>query len=784
MNLKAPKIKKNKAKRVFRAFLPGAQDLTKFVKAMVIMMILATFGFLFLYSSTGAQAGSDSNVSSLAQSAAQDQPGQINSLFTSTLVFGLTAPVSGAPIAKEMVTGVSAASTTYYNGEPQMHALVDYGATGRLINATAGIYQTPATSPREVVQYYADRAAGRAYAANPTSGREVLTPIFYLSQAMRNVAYGVIVIVLIVSSLSILLSSLMGGEQKLTIVQLMMNTGVTLVLCTLFYEIAAILYDLCVNYGNAVVASVMEPFINANVILDRLSPGGDLNITAVMNTFQFVGTSDAIIQIMQNVTSGLYPAITQSMSAVPEAAGGNGSSFNLIGASLGFFAGGLSIAINRVGSNLLGSTALFNAIIAWTLFILNLKIFFNLLDAFIKFNLYTAFGPILVLQGVNNGYEKIVNLFKLMAAYALVFPTTFLFILLGATTMNIFIRNDAQAADPNNNGVEKTVLCSYAPDDPQNTEDGILGRDILGETANSLLFMPDNKYDDPKDFRYRNYINQDIFDVTPQYVKDGVRNCRSKLFPVPWTFVPAPFGNYGNRLVQTQTIDALVRTFLAIAFIIIAGRTPAILIELLDAKEMRSLQGLGKALLGGIQPTLGFGVAALGSSVGMLFKSIGGAANLKLPVIGAGLEKVRTSKWLNSVRVKGADLGKNNASLADVYAQLSKPTPESQASALRGVGEKVDGIDKALDEDLKANGLNQPGDEMRRQEIRNLYMDRFVLPQMADSYKTLSMNMGTLNSIVSTNVNIFQALSSSANDLLGQIKSLTNLINASLIDNV
>jgi hypothetical protein len=770
--------KKRKLKRIIRALVPGTKDFSLFFRTLIIFLIGATFVYTFLYTAKPAQADTATPNKSIfngviAGGIGYAATGELHLNKDASAVFNT---VAGADTIKLNTTSAASENPT----DPQQQSgfmQINFGGTGSLINATANIYSTEIARPAEVVQYYASRAKGEAYAANPTSGREVLAPIFFLSQAMRNVAYGIIVIVLIASSISILMASLSGGEQKLSIVQLMMNTGLSLILATFFYEIAAILYDLCVNYGNAVVSSIMEPFINAQVILDRLQPGGDLNITAMLNTFQFVGVTDAFTGIMKNVTAGLGPVITQSVSAIPEnTIHGPG---NAIGAALGFFSGGVSSAINLVASNLLGSNAVFDAIIGWTIFILNIKIFFNLLDAFIKFNMYTAFGPILVLQGVNGGFEKIKNLFKLMAAYALVFPVTFLFILLGATTMNIYIR------DGSSGSVEKSVLCTYSVSDPQYTEDGILGRTEAGRGLNTLFGFDDASYDDPKAFRERNFLNQNIYDSKPAYNANGVRSCRSNLFPVPWTFVPAPFGNYGNRLVQAQTIDSLVRTFMAIAFLIMAGRTPQLLVELLEAKELRSLQGLGKALLGGAAPAVGFGMAALGSSMGMLFKSTAGAAKVGLPlklpnwsVLPKGLRgwnfRTNVINKPNGMFSKIADFGAaakaDNTSLADIYGALSKPTPNTTALAAKSTGAKL----KSVDDALRNQGFSD--------EQRNLYMDKFIMPTFQQSLQASSQQLGTLNNMIGAGVGLFGQLNSQLGDLVGNIKNLTNMISANLVE--
>lgn len=761
--------KKGKFKRSVFALIPDAKDMVFFAKALVVCMMIFSFVFIFLYAAhpskaSSATSGNYSNLGTSVCSNDQYAEGKIKSACTSAIFGIFTEPVTGSA---HLVLGNSEFDSTDPASAPSGFQSIDFGATGRLVNASQNIYSTQIAQPAQTISYYAHRAQNKAYAANPTSGREALTPIFFLSQTMRNLAYGIIVIVLIVSSLSILLSTLMGGEQKLSIVQLMINTGISLALATFFYEIAAIIYDLTVNYGNAVVASIMEPFINAKVILERLQPGGDANITVLMNTFQFIGVSDAFGQIMKNVTAGLGPAITQSTSAIAETAvPGPGG---VIGWFMGLFSGGVSIGLNYVASNLLGSTPLFDAVISWTIFILNVKIFFNLIDAFVKYNMYVAFGPLLVLQGINSGFEKVNNLFKLLVAYGLVFPVTFLFILLAATVMNIFIRNDSGQT------VDRSVLCIYNTSDPANTEDGILGRSWVGETVNGVLGFEDTKTNDPKAFRNRNFISQNIFDTKPAFENDGVRSCRSSLFPVPWTFVPAPFGNFGNRLVQAQTIDSLIRTFLGLAFVIMAGRVPNLMIELLEAKELRSLQGLGKAIASGLAPTVGFGIAGVSNAIGMFKGTLGIGLN---GIRTKGLKKFEGSKTFTRLQQAGTDYMNNTQSLGGLYKKFTGPVFSDQNS--------YDAFTKVLGQRNKQRELmdNDPRFRNMNDDQKARLLDGIMGPSFQQQFQKSAEMVGSFGNALGGAVGGLNGFIDALSKNVEQIRNLTNLLSAEAFDKV
>jgi hypothetical protein len=678
-------MKMHKAKKILKACLPDLGDMSMLLRGLALVGIVATLGYLFYYSSNQVKAQSMSGgqivdsaagigflrgVESFANGSASTDGGvkgseggiQGSSLAANTL----QAPYNTATA----VSGSAAAS----NGSPSAFRQIDYGATGRLINSTSDLYQKEVASPSYMPQYYAHRAAGTAMAADPTSGSSVLQPMFFLSNAMRNLAYGLIVILLVLSSFSILVGYLAGGEQKITLVQVMLNTFMTLLLITFYYQIAAMIYDLSVNYGNMLVASIMEPFINAKVILERLGPGGDLNLTAMTNVFEFAGLGGAINTIAGNIMLGARPAITQSLYGVNDAIGGG---FGQVGSAFAwmnsFSTGTVGLGINAVLSGVLGSQALFDAVIAWVIFFVNLKIFGNLIYSFISFNMYVGFGPLLMLQAVNQGFGKATSIFKTLFAYGMTFPVTFLFILLGATAMNFYYKTPANLGGGDAGSTadrQATALCAFQTNDAAKGEANLTYR-VGVKDAN----------DSPLSFRRENSEYQDIFDTVSAPSSDpNLRNCRSSLFALPFTFFPAPLGNYGNRMVQVQTTDVIVRTAMAIMFLVIASRAPDILKELLQVEEMKSLQGLGGAFKAGLQPVLAIGGVGMGIATGLTFKAMGRAggmagkalSNVSFSNNGAIGKQLTTARQAYGDRLRaGTRKSGDRTSLGDFWGGLS-----------------------------------------------------------------------------------------------------------------
>ena len=637
--------------RVFFSALPSLSDLSFVIKFVILVLIGATFLTIFNYTSTThAQSSNLTSVGpSLTRWTQTDVNGCMSFLFSGgvdTSSMGASAGLDGVvKTCTPMIDSINNNTDTSSSGSGTYKSAflpLDLGPTGRLINATSTTYSTNLAQPGTTVEYYASNISGRVMAADsPTSGRSTLAPVFQLNQVMVNLAYALIVIVLIFSSLSILISSLSGGEEKFTLVQLMINAGITLLIVTFYYEISAIIFDLCVNYGNALVASVLSPYINSYAILDRLSPGGDLGIVGVLNTFQFAGVTDSLLVVSKNIAAGVYPALAQTSAAYQRALAlegifnqNNSGALNFAYTQiLSFGSAQSTIGISAVLNSFLGSSEIIASIVAWTLFIVNLKIFLNLLVAFLSFSITVGFGPLIVLSAVSGGFEKVTESFKNLAATALVFPVTFLLILLGAIAMNVFIQRGVTQGTGDS---QRQVLCAYSPSDPQNTEGSIIQGGFEARSVDGGIPL-DQSFLSPDSIRAQNFLNQNIFNTTPASSLNGVRDCRSALFPVPWTYIPAPFGSLGVRTLQVQTIDSLVRTFLGIIFLIMAARAPQILEEVMGVKKMGFLDGIGNSFKSGAQSFFGLGATALQISLpiakfwGGRAMGVGGIASKYIP---------------------------------------------------------------------------------------------------------------------------------------------------------
>lgn len=650
--------------KILSVFIPNSNDLKFYLVSILVCLVLSTLFVLFYINGQNLVQ---------AQSAAMEAPridntmdgafsnlsavfgGQLFNCFYENTPIGKTSgnyvDCSDSSINPQNVTSLRQGT---YAGSLLWTA--DGGAIGRVVNMSGALATVKVSRTGETLVYYASQARNVAYAQQYTediqAGRNVLAPIFYLYNVMKDFALSIIVIVLLFGGLNILISNLTFNEPRINFVQLFMNTGVTTVIILLYYEIAAIIYDLTVNYGNALVASVLNNFINARVVLERLSPGGDLGIMALFGTMYFVGANEALIKFVEAISANFEPILYQTTSAFMTTAGGaisevGGLGFiNPLGTSLGTLNGFVvGIAIPAI-KYALSSKPLFDAVVALLIFVTQFKVLIMLITAYITFIVSTGFGPLFIVgSGVNDGWEKgILPSLKALIANGLVFPLTFMFILLAAISFNIYIRDDNTKGADN-----KELVCLFSPDANFNSRGGII--DNAGVAFDAASFE-------------RNYTyGQRIFDTVPAYIKqDGSRSCFTALFPLPFLVFPAPIGVIGPPTEQPIVVTGLVMFFLGIGFITAAAKAKDLSFQLVGAEEkFKNLFDVGGPLNQSFQNVLKAGTIAGGGlafGISFIASNLGTVKNILGNLPGAskvvnGIDSVLTNtEWGRSIRAR------------------------------------------------------------------------------------------------------------------------------------
>ena len=667
--------------KILSALVPNLSDLKFYLVSILLCLVISTLFVLFYINGQDlveAQSAAmetsriDNTMDGAFSNLSAAFGGQLFNCFYENTPIGKTSgnyvDCSDSSINPESVTSLRQGT---YAGSLLWTA--DGGAIGRVVNMSGALATVKVSRTGETFLYYASQARNIAYAQQYTediqAGRNVLAPIFYLYNTMKDFALSIIVIVLLFGGLNILISNLTFNESKINFVQLFMNTGVTTVIILLYYEIAAIIYDLTVNYGNALVASVLSNYINARVVLERLSPGGDLGIMALFGTMYFVGANEALIKFVEAISVNFEPILYQTTSAFMTTAGGSvGSvvglgSFNVLGSALGTLNGFVvGIAIPAI-KYALSSKPLYDAVVALLIFVTQFKVLIMLITAYITFIVSTGFGPLFIVgAGVNEGWERgILPSLKALIANGLVFPLTFMFILLAAISFNIYIRTDNTKGADN-----KELVCLFGPDANFNSRGGII--DNAGVEFDAASFE-------------RNYTyGQRIFDTVPAYInQQGYRSCFTALFPLPFLVFPAPIGVIGPPTEQPMIVTSLVMFFLGIGFITAAAKAKDLSFQLVGAEEkfkdffnpagqlkdsFKNVLQAGAVAGGG----LAFGAKFLSSNMGNVKTIIGNlpGAGRVVNGINSVLTGIRWGRWLRSWMTGSRKLGERRNPLDDL----------------------------------------------------------------------------------------------------------------------
>ncbi|MEO7171795.1 hypothetical protein, partial [Flavobacterium sp.] len=180
------------------------------------------------------------------------------------------------------------------------------GAIGLL--AQVGEYSMSSVADsKDAVTFIANHVNPNTVSAQ-SSALQGLAPILVLWGITRNLCYILIAIALVVTGLVLYFANRAGGKpNNNTVLGVMVSEVVaTLIFITLSYPIGAIVVDLVINLGNAVIASTLNPFINSNTILANLyAPGSGTNIISLIGDIQKVGVSGSTVNLIQSGLSYL-----------------------------------------------------------------------------------------------------------------------------------------------------------------------------------------------------------------------------------------------------------------------------------------------------------------------------------------------------------------------------------------------------------------------------------------------------------------------------------------------
>jgi hypothetical protein len=444
------------------------------------------------------------------------------------------------------------------------------------------------------------------------SGFNQFAPITPLWGLFRNIALLMFVVVFVAIGFFILIQRKMGGQETVSLVSGIVNASVAMIVIAFSYAIGGFLVDIFINIANGVVASTFNDFINSREILDKLNiANSGVNILTLMNELSNIGVSQSAANLFQGALTGLaYPA--QSVKDVFSGFGGVNAGPFPVGAAIGFFSSAFVDILMGIINSGFNHNSLINAIIAFVIFIIMIRVVFAMLGAYISIVFKIMFAPFILLPAAlpGNAGKVVMSWILSLIASCLTFPAIFACILMSAMFLNLNA-NISDGTKTGSDGFNYFADCNYNSQlNP--TNQGV----IQGNTRPSTKFVVTRLGDDGKNPATGKF-NTNSFGEHSQ--------CYPLALPGKFNVWPAPFGN-----LQGVEPDDLIRFVIALAFIVITPSVPKIIQQMLKVPQDNLLAGVSQGLRSGssafsqfISAVPSFGV---GRAIGSITKGASDAA--------------------------------------------------------------------------------------------------------------------------------------------------------------
>ncbi len=310
---------------------------------------------------------------------------------------------------------------------------------GRVSNAIAYLYINKPADTAQFIAYYGQKMGlvQPAYAQNQGIGFGGLKPLLPLWQAFRNIAYGLIIIVMVIIGFMVMLRMKIDPRTVISVQNAIPRVLVTLFLITFSYAIAGLMIDVMYLslflFISVVRSSEIAPFPRFQEAMAAYAGG----------------SAWALI-------SSVFSAGMNSVNDIVAMIGGFTLRFvtGLIGAVIGGIVGGPLILFVPLGipiGGILGAAAapiLVWLIVAVALTFAAVRILVMLLNAYINIIISILFGPLQLMLGAIPNTNTFGSWFKNLLANLIVFPLTSSLLLIGTILTHVAANNPNMWAAP------------------------------------------------------------------------------------------------------------------------------------------------------------------------------------------------------------------------------------------------------------------------------------------------------------------------------------------------
>ena len=287
-----------------------------------------------------------------------------------------------------------------------------------VINSGIAYTFAPAADP---VAYIADIKSHMGF-ASPVYAQGIgfngLSPLLEIWKAFRNIAYGLLIIVMVVVGFMVIFRMKIDPRTVVTIQSAIPRIIITLLLITFSYAIVGLLIDVMylIIFGAILALGKFNP-----TIVQNFSGGGLTNLVGAV----FTTGQGAVNSLSDFFGLGGVPSVVTGILA-GLVVGFTGIALGPLAIPAGLIAGGAGAALGAALPKLLSHLLIYIVI----LFAM-VRIFFMLLTSWIQIILALLFGPFQLMVGAIPGVNSFGSWFKNLIANLAVFPITVLLLLIG-----------------------------------------------------------------------------------------------------------------------------------------------------------------------------------------------------------------------------------------------------------------------------------------------------------------------------------------------------------------
>ena len=436
------------------------------------------------------------------------------------------------------------------------------GAIGAVMYGAGSLYDLRPATTYDSVIYQAQKAG---VVSAQVQGFNQFAPITKLWGVFRDISLLLFVVVFVAIGFFILIQRKIGGQETVSLLSGVANAAVAMIVITFSYAIAGVIVDIFSNVMNGVVATTFQGFINSQEVLAKLyNVNSNVNVLTLMSELSGIGVSQSAQNLFQSALTGIsYPL--ESVKGVFNGLGDIKLGFLPVGTAVGMFASVFVDLLSGIITQFFNNSSLINAIVAFTIFIISLRVVFALIGAYVAIVFKIMFSPFILLPAAlpGNAGKTIMGWVLSLIANALTFPAIFACLLMAAMFLNL--NANLTAAD--------SAGCNYVSTLNPGRESKIQGNTIPSKVFVVTRFGNDGTADG----------------VTKEQI-----GCYPLVLPPKFNYWPAPLG-----YIQGVEPDDLIRFVIALSFIVMTPSVPKILQQLLKVPQDSLLAGVSQGFKSG-----------------------------------------------------------------------------------------------------------------------------------------------------------------------------------------